>query len=177
MENTQQNNIITENNGEISKPFSDIFKQDKEHNTRMLISVPGLKDTIVPHIYNQYFFPKQYTLTEEETEKFKTMAPIDEQGYIHTNIEVDGKPVVFHQHFSALKEKDKSYQTQDALGFDIDGLKIIFENKIPLCFKQTVAILAYQQHDPSLLTIAFEKEELQAVTLALNESLKLEYKE
>ena len=60
------NNIISPNSSDIT--FKD---SDKLYNTKMLLEVPDLKNTIVPYLAQQYFFPIQYEITEKEMENLK----------------------------------------------------------------------------------------------------------
>lgn len=160
-------------NNEVStRDFNSI---DKEHNTKMLLEVPGLKNTVSPTIANQIFFPKQQHISDDEMKGFKNNFIVDENNYIHTEVEIDNKIYVLHHHISSLKEKDETYYTYDATIFNIDGIKIIFQNKIPLCFKQSVVLLALHKKDPSILSIAFEKEELVEVIGCYYNTLKLSY--
>lgn len=177
-DNSMDENTLTTQENKNLKPLSDIFNEDKEYNTNMLKVVPGLKDTVVPTLGNQFFFPKQYNLNEDEIKNLNyDPSLLDEHGYIHTQITIDEKPVVFHQHVSALSEKDKSYTPYNALNFNLEGMKIIFENKIPLCFKQTVALLALYTKDPKVLALGFENEELIEVACALQQTLNLTHSE
>lgn len=141
---------------------------DKAYNTQMLKEVPGLKDSISPVVGNQIFFPKKLDISKEEYEELKNKHSVDENDYIHTKIQIDNKPFVFHQHISAIKEQNKSYYTYQIENFDLDGVKLIFDENIPICFKQSIILLAIHKKDINILSIAFEKEELVEVVEAFN---------
>ena len=161
----------------ISNTTENPFKEnDKIYNTKMLLEVPELKYTIVPYLAQQYFFPTQHEITEIEMENLKKTYDVDENNFMHVDIKIDDKICTLHQHISTIKEQNKTYYIYNSNMFNIEGLKIIFENKIPLCFKQTCAILAIQQQDINILSLAFEKDELSETILAYKKILNLEYK-
>jgi hypothetical protein len=89
---------------------------------------------------------------------------------IQTNITVDDQPITLHQHISALTQVDKSYTPQNVLNFNYNSIKNIFENKIPLCFKQCIVLLAYSRQEPEILSLGFENSEFEEVkALLINE--------
>lgn len=177
--NTAKNDIINEQ--DFNKPYS-IFKEIQEHNEKMLNEVPGLKDSTMPIVGNQFFNPKTYEdVTEERIEILKRDFPdmkVDDQNMLHTDITVDDQPITLHQHISNLVHVSSSFKPTSALNFNLNSIKKIFDHKIPLCFKQSVVLLAMSKKDPEVLNIAFENDELvELQKLMTTELLKLENKD
>lgn len=133
------------------------LRETRHHNTMMLKEIPTLKDYMFLQLGNFLFIPKR---EENKNEK-----------YTHFKVMVDNQEFVF---FTPEKNPCASMKLYDAKIFDLEGINIIFNNNIPIEFKQTVLYAALSQNDMSYLPICFEKDEIEKISNSDSIILNLE---